>query len=190
MMTAYLATALTTVGRYDSPYHLLLPLGVMTLLSAGARERFAVRKHPRRRYRAGQWVAVFAALAAGPVRQWRLPADRARRTGPAPLTSPARLNTVLVAFLLLGVIELARSNTRWGLRSTGHDWAPVHWAACCTGVLLLFALILLSLSTDVLAPAWCIAIGSAFSVAMAATALLPRREARSPDESPPSARTG
>ena len=227
MITAYIATALTTVGRFDSPYHLLLAIGLMTLLSTGARERFAVRKRPMLRTRVVAWVAVlvflalgllrirdipypwwidalvllavFCALAAGPFRQWLLPASRTEHTAPAPLAGPARLNTVLVAallgflmttvvwqygwmvaiaFPLLGLVELPRLNGPWGLRRTGHDWAPVHWAAFGAGVLLLFALVLLSLSTSLVTALLCITVGSVFTVAMAATALLPRRTSR------------
>lgn len=224
MITAYLATALTTIGRFDSPYHLLLPLGIMTVLSTGARERFAVRRRRGVRGAVGQWLAVlvfvllgilrirdvlypwwidalvlaavFAGAAAGPVRQWLLPASPERSTGPAPLGTPARLNTVLVAavlgflmstaawqygwliavaFPLLVVIELVRLNGRWGLRRTGYEWAPVHWTVFGAGLLLLFALILLGLHGGGLTPVLCLAVGSAFTVVMASSALLPRR---------------
>lgn len=227
MMTAYLATALTMVGRYGSPYHLLLAFGVMAVLSAGARERFPVRKRPGLRGTAGQWLAVLAflvlgvlrlrdvlypwwvdallllavlaGLAARPARQWLLPSGRAESTEPVPLTTPVRFNTVVVAallgflmataawqygwliaiaFPLLAVIELVRSNSRWSLRRTGYEWTSVHWLVFGVGTLLLFALVLLSLSDQALVPALGIGIGSAFALVMSATGLLPRRGGR------------
>ncbi len=128
MTTAYVAVGLLTITRLDSPYHLVLPVIVLSLLTSGARERFTVRKGPGRLWRLGggllvvlfvvlavlrftdvsyPWpidalavLTLFTGMMVQPARLWRLSEAGAHRISPRPLPTPARFNTALLGAVL------------------------------------------------------------------------------------------
>ncbi len=142
-------------------------------------------------------AAAFVMLASRPVR--RLLSEttpKSERWQNHPLTGPARRMTVAIgvmtgliaatstwrwfsivvmAAMLLLIVVLIGSRSRWGLPRVGYEWGPIHWASFAVATTVLFLLVVLFSLTTWVTIAVSVGAGIVVFVVMFVVAFLPGR---------------
>lgn len=121
--------------------------------------------------------------------------DRERR--PRNLPVPARLMTVFIGLffglacavvlvpalawlvmmlgLMVALVGISARTKSWGLLRTGYEWQWVQWAGFGVAALLMFALVVLIIATDLVTPPMATAAGVLVAASLIVSAFLPGR---------------